>query len=289
MSDIENDTDAAADAIFDAAMAQEGERSVEPGPSPAGETLTPGDMLEVTVEHAKANRAEAGADASQEPQKSAERVEFKAEDYLAQRDRVRELEQKLAAVEQQGKTAEKQAEQRAGLFEDPDAWEAQRKAEITSAVDEVKAEFRREMIGIELENMQARLGAERYAVINEAATRIAAADPAFRDALDKLPARGFGKTIEAWYEKNEPLLNPAAYEARLREKWEQERSGSDAPNGQPAGQKPATGAPAAGSNVTRLPPSLSRQSAARAATSGDDDGDDSEAAIFRAGANTRRA
>jgi hypothetical protein len=285
--DIENGTDAHADALFDAAMAQEAERP-DLAPPPAEDDVSPAEMLEATVESAKAERAAAGEPEKPAPDKPADRVEFKAEEYLAQRDRVKELEAKLAQVDKASK-ADQAPEAKAGLFEDPEGWEAQQKAAREQIRDELRAEFRTELVGIELEAMQSRLGEERYKAIDEAVTAQAARDPAFAEALKKLPARGFGKTLEAWYDKNEPLLNPAAYEARLREKILAEMNGGEnAPNGLPAGQKPATGASAAGENVVVLPKSLSRQASARAATSADD-GDDSEAAIFAAGANGRRA
>lgn len=281
----ENDTDAQADALFDAAMAQEAERPDLAPPEPE-EEVSPAEMLEATVESAKADRAATGGEkpaaAASEPAK------FTAEEYLQTRERALEAERKLADVEKQGKAAEKQAEQRAGLFEDPDKWEAERKAEIKTAVDEARAEFRTQMIDLELELTRARIGEEKYKLVDAAVTEAVAKDPAFAKAVSEMPVRGAGKALEAWYDKHEAILNPTAYEARLREKWEAERSAADAPNGQPAGQKPATGASAAGENVVVLPKSLSRQASARAATSADD-GDDSEAAIFAAGANTRRA
>jgi hypothetical protein len=282
----ENDTDSGADALFEAAMQQEAERP-DLAPPPAEEDgLSPGDMLEATVESARAERAVKGDLEKPAEKPASERVEFKAEEYLEQRDRVKELEAKLAQLDLSGKNDDKTAEAKAGLFEDPEGWEAQQKAAREQIRDELRAEFRAELVGIELETMQARLGDEKYKLIDEAVTAQAARDPSFAESLKKLPARGFGKTLEAWYDKNEALLNPGAYEARLREKILAEMNGENAPDGRTAGQKPATGADAAGENVVRLPKSLSRQAAARAATS-DDDGDDSEAAIFAAGANKR--
>ena len=281
----ENDTDAHADALFDAAMAQEAERP-DLAPS-AEEEVSPAEMLEATVESARAERA-AGGGAEPEKLAAAEPVKFTAEEFLSTRERAQAAERRLADAEKQGKDAEKQAEQKAGLFEDPEKWETERKAEIKTAVDEARAEFRSQMIDLELEMSRARMGDEKFALVDAAVTDMVSKDPAFAKAVREMPARGAGKALEAWYDKNEPLLNPAAYEARLREKWEAERSAADAPNGRPAGQKPATGASAAGENVFVLPKSLSRQASSRAATD-DGDGDDSEAAIFAAGANTRRA
>ena len=283
----ENDTDTAADSQFEAMMAQEAERPdlAPPAPEPEEGDLTPGEMLQATVERGKADAAE--KEPATEPKKPAEKVEFTAEEYLRTRDRAAELEKKLEFFEKQGEKKDRETEDKAGLFEDPEGWEAQRKAETKAEMDEIRAEFRREMLSMDLDATRSRIGEEKYNAIDKAVTEAAAADPSFAAQLRTLNPRGAGAAMERWYDKNEPLLNPAAYEARLREKWLAEQAGG-ATNEPPAGQKPATGANAAGQNVVKLPPSLSRQSAARAASTVDD-GDDSEAAIFAAGANPRRA
>lgn len=281
----ENDTDAQADALFDAAMAQEAERP-DLAPPPAEDEVSPAEMLEATVESAKADRAEAG-----EPEKpapaAAEPVKFTAEEYLATRERAQKLEAEVAAIRKQGEAA-KDAPPKPGLFENPEDWEAELEKRIEDRVQKAEARYRADALQYDLAQTRARMTPEKYEAMDKAVTEAAARDPAFAKQLRELSPYGAGAAIEKWYDQNEAILNPTAYEARLREKWEAERSAADAPNGQPAGQKPATGASAAGENVVVLPKSLSRQASARAATSADD-GDDSEAAIFAAGANGRRA
>lgn len=278
----ENDTDSGADALFDAAMAQEAERP-DLAPPPVEEDVSPAEMLEATVESAKAERAAAG-----EPEKpAAEPVKFTAEEYLTQRDKAQRLEAEVAAIRKQGEVA-KDAPPRPGLFENPEDWEAELEKRIEDRVQKAEVRYRADALQYDLAQTRTRIGDEKYAAIDKAVTDTAARDPAFAKQLRELSPYGAGAAIEKWYDQNEAILNPGAYEARLREKWEAERSAADAPNGLPAGQKPATGAYAAGENVVVLPKSLSRQASARAATSADD-GDDSEAAIFAAGANGRRA
>lgn len=280
----ENDTDAQADALFDAAMAQEAERPDLAPPEPE-EEVSPAEMLEATVESAKADRAATGGE--KQPA-AAEPVKFTAEEYLQTRERAQKLEAELEAVRKQGEKAKDETAAKAGLFEDPEGWEAQQQAKIDERVAAVEARLRGQALEYDLAQTRIRIGDEKYAAMDKAVTEAAGRDPAFAKQLRELSPYGAGAAIEKWYDQNEAILNPTAYEARLREKWEAERSAADAPNGQPAGQKPATGASAAGENVVVLPKSLSRQASARAATSADD-GDDSEAAIFAAGANTRRA
>lgn len=284
----DNDTDSHADAFFDAAMAQEASRPDLAPPVEDDDALTPGEMLEATVESGKAERAVKG-----EPEKTAEKpaaepVKFTAEEYLQTRERAQKLENELAEVRKQGETAKAETAAKAGLFEDPEGWEAQQQAKIDERVAAVESRLRGQALEYDLAQTRTRIGDEKYAAMDKAVTEAASRDPSFAEQLRKLSPYGAGAAIEKWYDQNEAVLNPAAYEARLREKWEAERSAADAPNGLPAGQKPATGANAAGENVVVLPKSLSRQASARAAT-GQDDGDDSEAAIFAAGANTRRA
>jgi len=280
----QNDTDDHADALFEAAMAQEAERPDLAPPVEDDDGLTPGEMLEATVESAKAERAE-----KNEPEKTAaEPIKFTAEEYLQTRERAQKLEKELEEVRRQGEKAKDETASKAGLFEDPEGWEAQQQAKIDERVAAVEARLRGQALEYDLAQTRTRIGDEKFKAMDEAVTAAAARDPAFAKRLRELSPYGAGAAIEKWYDQNEAVLNPAAYEARLREKWEAERSASDAPNGRPAGQKPATGASAAGENVVVLPKSLSRQASSRAATD-DGDGDDSEAAIFAAGANTRRA
>jgi len=285
----ENDTDTAADSQFEAMMAAEAERPDLAPPPPETEEgdLTPGEMLAATVESGKANAADKPAPEPQKPQEPAGKVEFTAEEYLRTRDRAAELERKIAELEKKGEGAKEQAAEKAGLFEDPEGWEAQQQAKIDAKVNEAVAGLRTQALSYDLEQTRVRIGDEKYGLIDKAVTEAAARDPAFAAQLRALSPYGAGAAMEKWYDQHEAILNPTAYEARLREKWLAEQAGN-APNDPPAGQKPATGASAAGQNVVKLPPSLSRQSAARAASSADD-GDDSEAAIFAAGANPRRA
>jgi len=285
MSDI--DTDDHADALFEAAMAQEAERPDLAPPVEDDDGLSPGEMLEATVESAKAERAAGGAAEPEKPA-AAEPVKFTAEEYLQTRERAQKLEKELADVRKQGEAAKTETAAKAGLFEDPEGWEAQQQAKIDERVAAVEARLRGQALEYDLAQTRTRIGDEKFKAMDEAVTAAAARDPAFAKQLRELSPYGAGAAIEKWYDQNEAVLNPAAYEARLREKWEAERSAADAPNGRPAGQKPATGASAAGENVVVLPKSLSRQASSRAATD-DGDGDDSEAAIFAAGANTRRA
>jgi hypothetical protein len=282
----ENDTDSGADALFEAAMAQEAERP-DLAPPPAEEDdISPGEMLEATVESAKAERAVKGEPEKTTEKLAAEPIKFTAEEYLQTRERAQKLEAELAEVRKQGDKAKDEATAKAGLFEDPEGWEAQQQAKIDERVAAVEARLRGQALEYDLAQTRSRIGDEKYAAIDKAVTDAAARDPAFAKQLRELSPYGAGAAIEKWYDQNEAVLNPAAYEARLREKILAEMNGENAPDGRPAGQKPATGADAAGENVVRLPKSLSRQAAARAATS-DDDGDDSEAAIFAAGANKR--
>lgn len=281
MSDI--DTDDHADALFEAAMAQEAARPDLAPPAEEEDVLTPGEMLEATVESAKAEREEKVEKEPKQP-----KVKFTAEEYLQTRERAQKLEAELAEVRKQGEKAKDETAAKAGLFEDPEGWEARQQAKIDERVAAVEARLRGQALEYDLAQTRTRIGDEKYKAMDEAVTAAAARDPAFAKQLRELSPYGAGAAIEKWYDQNEAVLNPAAYEARLREKILAEMNGGEnAPNGQPAGQKPAPGANAAGENVVRLPKSLSRQASSRAATD-DGDGDDSEAAIWAAGANTRR-
>jgi len=282
---MNNETDTG-DAQFDAMMEQEAARPdlAPPPPEPDEGDLTPGDMLAATVEAAK---ADAAVDPAPPAPPAPARVEFTAEDYLKTRERAEALEKRLAEIEKQGAAAKDQAAEKAGLFEDPEGWEAQQQARIDAKVAEAVAGLRTQALDHDLQMTRARMDPAKYEAMDKAVSERAAADPQFAAQLRALSPYGAGAALEKWYDQNEAILNPTAYEARLREKWLVEQAGG-APNEPPAGQKPATGANAAGENVVRLPKSLSRQPSGRAATAADD-GDDSEAAIFAVGANPRRA
>lgn len=285
----DNDTDDHADALFEAAMAQEATRPDLAPPAEEDDGLTLGEMLEATVESAKAEREAKGDGGTVLEKPAPEPVKFTAEEYLQTRERAQKLEAELAEVRKQGEKAKDETAAKAGLFEDPEGWEAQQQAKIDERVAAVEARLRGQALEYDLAQTRTRIGDEKYAAMDEAVTAAAARDPAFAKQLRELSPYGAGATIEKWYDQNEAVLNPAAYEARLREKILAEMNGGEnAPNGQPAGQKPATGANAAGENVVVLPKSLSRQASSRAATD-EDSGDDSEAAIWAAGANPRRA
>lgn len=279
----ENDTDPQ----FDAMMQQEADRpDLAPPPEP-DEALTPGEMLKATVESAKADAA-----AVEKPEPAVQAAPG-LEEYLSTREKLQATQRELDEVRKAA--APKDDKPKPGLFEDPDGWEAQQQARIDERVAEAEARFRTQALSYDLEQTRTRVGDEKYTAMDKAVSEQAAKDPAFAAQLRALSPYGAGAAIEKWYDRTEAVRDPGAYERRLREKFladpefarefmERQNASNDAP----AGQKPATSATAAGENVVRLPPSLARQSAARAATSGDD-GDDSEAAIFAAGANPRRA
>lgn len=282
MSDIDNDQQ---DSIFEQAMADEAASGIAAAPEPDDEPITPSEALAATVDSAKADREQAGGEQKPAPAAHPEKVEFTAEEYLRTRERAQTLERELAEIRKQGDKAKDSAAQKAGLFEDPEGWEAQQQAAIDAKVNEAVAGLRTQALNYDLEQTRARVGDEKFSAMDKAVTEAVARDPQFAAQLKALSPYGAGAAIEKWYDSTLAVRDPAAYEARLREKILAE-IGQNAPNDPPAGQKPATGADAAGSNVTRLPPSLARQSSARAASSADD-GDDSEAAIFRVGMNSR--
>lgn len=281
MSDIDNDQQ---DAIFEQAMADEAASGIAVAPEPDDEPITPSEALAATVDSAKADREQAGGEKPTQPAPAP--VQFTAEEFLQTRERAQALERRIAEIEAQGKKATDQAEQKAGLFEDPEGWEAQRKAEVEQAVQNAVGSLRRDALAYDFAQTAEKVGAEKWAAAEKALDEAMKADPRLLQQFKALSPFGAGQAVIKWYDATEIVRDPSAYEARLREKILAEM-GQNAPNEPPAGQKPATGATAAGSNVTRLPPSLARQSSARAANSADD-GDDSEAAIWAAGRNPRR-
>jgi hypothetical protein len=275
------------DAQFASMMEQEAARPDLAPPPPEDDPLTPGDMLAATVESGKAAAAEKPA----EPAPAAP-VQFTAEEFLAQRERLQRAERERDDAR---KPAEKPPEKpRPGLFESPEEWEAELERRVEERAQAGEQRLRQQALDWDLAQTRIRVGDEKANAMGKAVAEAAERDPQFAAQLAALSPYGAGAAIEKWYDSTEAVRDPAAYERRLREKFladpefaSEFMARQNASNAAPAGQKPATSATAAGENVVKLPPSLSRQAASRAATSGDD-GDDSEAAIFAAGANPRR-
>jgi len=203
-----------------------------------------------------------------------------------ERDQLRQALEQFQRREQEAqRAAQAKPPEAPDQFADPQGYTnfmLQQQQQIAHAL---RQEARMERLNESLEDAAEQYGEAWQAAFN---ALVATQDRTLVDKLTANPRRA-GKAIMDWHRQQEVLRtvgpDPAAYRQKLQDELLNDQAfvakvieHVRAAQGQPQQSRPQ--------NVTRLPPSLNRVTSA-APAHGDDDGDDSEEAIFAAGRSRR--